>query len=117
MSLPDALLKAVFEQAAIPFALVDGRGVLAMWNSAFESLFRGIAGVGPDRLAISLFDFIAEREGTRFDYYAAEILLGGRKSATVESPIRAADGGMRWLRLALSRVEIPSRDGGPGADG
>jgi PAS domain S-box-containing protein len=108
MALPDALLKSVFEQVALPVVLVDGRGVLAMWNPAFESLFRALAGVGPDKLAISFFDFIAEREGTRFDYYAAEILMGGRETASVESPIRAADGAMRHLRLALSRVDAPA---------
>jgi PAS domain S-box-containing protein len=108
MVLPDALLKSIFEQAALPIGLVDDRGALAMWNPAFESLFRGLVGIGPDRLAISFFDFITEREGAKFDYYAVEILLGGRKNALVESPIRASDGTMRWLRLALSRVEIPS---------
>jgi PAS domain S-box-containing protein len=108
MVLPDALLKSVFDQAALPIGLVDGRGALAMWNPAFESLFRDLIGIGPERLTVSFLDFITEREGTKFDYYAAEILLGGRKTAFVESPIRALDGTMRWIRLALSRVEIPS---------
>jgi signal transduction histidine kinase/DNA-binding response OmpR family regulator/HPt (histidine-containing phosphotransfer) domain-containing protein len=108
MPLPDALLKAVFEQAALPLALLDGRGLLAIWNPAFESLFRVLASVGPDRLAASFLDFIAEREGARLDYYAAEILLGGRISAAVESQVRAADGTIRWLRLSLSRVELPA---------
>jgi len=113
MSLPDDLLRAVFDQAAVPVALVDGWGLLAMWNSAFESLFRGLAGVGPEKLAISFFDFVAEREGARIGYFAAEILLGGKKSSTIESPIRAADGAMRWLGLALSRVEVaPDLPGG-----
>jgi len=116
MSLPDALLRAVFDQAALPVALVDGWGLLAMWNSAFESLFRNLAGVGPEKLAISFFDFVAEREGARLGYFAAEILLGGKTSSTIESPIRAADGTMRWLGLALSRVELTAAGQGGSAD-
>jgi two-component system, sensor histidine kinase and response regulator len=107
MPLPDLLLKAVYEQAALPMVLIDGRGLLAIWNPAFESLFRTVAGVGPERLAASFFDFVVEHEGARLDYYAAEILLGGRGSAWVESQIRAADGTIRWLRMALSRIELP----------
>jgi PAS domain S-box-containing protein len=110
MALPDALLRAVFDQAAVPIVLVDARGVLATWNPAFEALFRELFGAGPGRLPVSFFDFIAEREGARFDYYAAEVLLGGRATAAVESPVRAADGTLRYVRLALSRVEPPSRD-------
>jgi PAS domain S-box-containing protein len=109
MVLPDALIRSVFQGSALPIALVDPRGVLAMWNPAFESLFRGIAGVGPDRLAISLFDFLAEREGASLAFYAADILLGGREGASVESPVRATDGTLRYLRLALSRVDASSR--------
>ncbi len=109
MILPDALLRTIFDEAAIPIALVDGWGLLSMWNSAFESLFLSMTGVGPDRLAISFFDFVAEREGSPLEYYASEILIGGKKSASIETPIRAADGTLRWLGLALSRVEIPPR--------
>jgi signal transduction histidine kinase/DNA-binding response OmpR family regulator len=108
MPLPDALLKAVFEHAALPLVLVDGRGVLAMWNPAFEALFRSIAGVGPERLASSFFDFVAQREGTRLDYYAAEILLGGKDTASFESPIRASNGTLAWLRFSFSRIEAPA---------
>jgi PAS domain S-box-containing protein len=107
MILPDALLKAVFEEAALPLVLLDGRGLLAIWNPAFESLFRSMSGVGPERLAASFFDFVVEREGARLDYYAAEILLGGKKTAAVDGSIRAADGALRWLRYSLSRVETP----------
>jgi len=110
MALPDVILKAVFEQAAVPIVLIDARGVLAMWNPAFESLFRSLFEAGPERLSISFFDFVAEREGGRFDYYAAEVLLGGRATASVESPVRSAAGELRYLRLALSRVEPPARD-------
>jgi PAS domain S-box-containing protein len=105
MILPDALLKAVFEEAALPLVLIDDRGQLAMWNPAFESLFRSVSGVGPERLAASFFEFVAEREGSRLDYYAAELLLGGKKSSSVDGSIRAADGTLRWLRYSFSRVE------------
>ncbi len=117
MLLPDALLKSVFEQAALPIALVDSRGMLAMWNPAFEGLFRSVAGTGPDRLALSFFDFMAEREGTRFDYYAAEILLGGRLGSVIESPLRAADGALRHFRLSLSRIETPGSRSAPDSGG
>jgi PAS domain S-box-containing protein len=114
MPLPDDIVKAVFDQASIPLVLLDRRGVLALWNPAFESLFRAVSGVSPDRLAMSLFDFVVEREGTRLDFYAAEILLGGKSSAEVESRIRASDGTMRWLRLSLSRVDLqPDEAGSP----
>jgi PAS domain S-box-containing protein len=103
--MPDVLLKAIFEQAALPLALVDGLGLIAMWNPAFDFLFRSLTGVGPDKLTASFFDFVVEREGARLDFYAAEILLGGRSSAAVESRIRASDGTLRWLRLSLSRIE------------
>jgi PAS domain S-box-containing protein len=105
MVLPDALLKAVFEEAALSLVLIDGRGLLARWNPAFESLFRSLAGVGPERLAASFFEFVAEREGSRLDYYAAELLLGGKKNASVDGSIRAADGTLRWLRYSFSSVE------------
>ena len=108
MVFPDALLRSVFDQAALPLALVNGRGSFVMWNPAFEPLFRGLAGVGPDRFADSFFDFVTDREGTRLDYYATGIFLGGMNTAAVESPVRAIDGTMRWLRLSLSRIEIPS---------
>ena len=114
MPLPDEILKAVYEKAALPLVLLDGRGLLAIWNPAFESLFRTIAGVGPDRLAMSFFDFVSEREGTRLDYYAAEILLGGKATVEVESRIRAADGTIRWLRLSFSLVELPAYGGSAG---
>jgi signal transduction histidine kinase len=116
MPLPDELRKAVFDQAALPLVLLDGRGLLAIWNPPFESLFRSVAGVGPDRLAMSFFDFVAEREGVRLDYYTAELLLGGKASTEVESRIRAFDGTVRWLRLSFSRVELPA-SGGPAAAG
>jgi PAS domain S-box-containing protein len=108
MPLPDDIVKAVFDQASIPLVLLDRRGVIALWNPAFESLFRVLAGVGPERLAMSIFDLVAEREGTRLDYYAAELILGGKSSAEVETRLRASDGTMRWLRLSLSRVDLPS---------
>jgi signal transduction histidine kinase/DNA-binding response OmpR family regulator len=107
MPLPEALLKSVFEQAALPLVLLDGRGLLALWNPAFESLFGEIAGVGPQKLETSFFEFVSLREGTRLDYYAAQILLGGKATAEVEGPIRAADGAQRWLRFAFSRIEGP----------
>jgi PAS domain S-box-containing protein len=114
MALPDAILRALFDGAALPLVLVDGRGVLAMWNAAFDSLFRSVAGLGPERLSGSFFDFLESREGARFDYYAAAILMGGHERATVESPVRAADGSLRWLRLALSRVETSVSRGAAG---
>jgi PAS domain S-box-containing protein len=117
MPLPDEMVRSVFDQAAVPLVLLDGRGLLAIWNPAFETLFRSLAGVGPDRLAMSFFDFIAEREGTRLDYYAAELLLGGKAAAEVESRIRASDGTLRWLRLAFSRVEHPSAGTAPAGSG
>src|SRR5208337_4037563 len=75
-----------------------------------------LAGAGPEKLAISFFDFVAEREGARLGYFAAEILLGGKKNSTIESPIRAADGTMRWLGLALSRVELTAAGQGGSAE-
>jgi PAS domain S-box-containing protein len=117
MPLPDEILGAVFEQASLPLVLLDGRGLLAIWNPAFEALFRSLVGVGPDRLAMSFFDLVSEREGVRLDYYAAEMLLGGKAEAEVETRIRASDGTIRWLRLSLSRVELASLGGAAGGEG
>ncbi len=107
MTLPDSIFRAVFEQAAEAIVVVDRRGVPALWNVAFDALFRTLAGVGPERLENSFYSFLASRGCERFDYYAAEALLGGWRSASFESPIRAADGTRRWLRFALSLVESP----------
>ncbi|MBL8967154.1 MAG: response regulator, partial [Spirochaetaceae bacterium] len=105
MAHPEAIYRAAFEQPSLPLAVVDGGGLLALWNGAFEALFRSLAGVGPERLRGSLFEFITGREGLRFDYYAAELLLGGRGAAVVETPVRAADGTKRWLKVGLSLLE------------
>ena len=108
MALPEALFKAVFEQSRAPTLLTDVRGVPALWNGAFEAFVRSVAGVGPERLRGNLFDFIEEHEGVRLEYYAAQILMRGTSEAIVESPLRAADGTRRWVRLVLSLVEAPA---------
>ena len=108
MALPDSLLKAAFEQSRTPAVVVDNRGLPVLWNGAFEALTRTISGVGPERIRGTFFDFLVEREGLRLDYYAAQILLGGQGEATVESPVRAADGTRRWLDFSLSLLEVPS---------
>jgi signal transduction histidine kinase/CheY-like chemotaxis protein len=121
MAFPDDLRKAAFDQAELPAAVLDLHGVLALWNPPFERLFTLLSGLRPERLTLSLFDFLESREGARLGYYAAEVLLGGRPSAAVESPVRAADGSRRWLRLVLSCIEAPSgaepRQAGPAAPG
>jgi PAS domain S-box-containing protein len=113
MALPEALFKAAFEQSRSPSVLADGRGIPVLWNSAFEAFVRSVAGVGPERLRENLFDFIAEREGVRLEYYAAQILMRGTTESLVESPIRAADGTRRWISLSLSLVEAPSAQASP----
>jgi len=104
MAFPDELRRASFDQSPLPAALLDLRGVLALWNPAFASLFAELSGIDPERLSGSFFDFLESREGTRLEYYAAEVLLGSRDSASVDSPAKAADGSRRWLRLVLSRL-------------
>ncbi|HOX49052.1 MAG TPA: response regulator, partial [Spirochaetales bacterium] len=111
MAFPEAVFRASFEQSSQPLAVVDGAGLLAIWNGAFEAFFSGLAGVGPARLKTSLLDFLEERESLRFDYYAAELLLGGRDSALVETPVRAADGTRHWLRVGLSLLEMAPKPG------
>jgi PAS domain S-box-containing protein len=110
MAIPDSLRTAAFLNTRIPIAIVDRRGLLAVWNTAFGSFFRELSGIEPELLSASLFEFIAEHEGVRFDFYAAQILLGGAGDASVETPIRASDGSRRWLRFALSllEAEVPS---------
>jgi PAS domain S-box-containing protein len=108
MALPEVLHRAVFEQSRTAVAVMDSRGILAVWNSAFGALFRSIAGAGPDRLEGSFFDFLASREGLRLDYFATEILLGGRSEADVETRVFTADGTRRSLRLVLSLLAAPS---------
>jgi len=104
---PDAIRVAAFDRAPLPVVAVDRMGALASWNAAFESLFRALAGVGPDRFTGSFFELLASCEFKRIDYYASEVLLGGWETASAESPVRAADGTRRWLRCALSRLELP----------
>jgi signal transduction histidine kinase/DNA-binding response OmpR family regulator/HPt (histidine-containing phosphotransfer) domain-containing protein len=88
---------------------------LALWNDSFEALFRVLAGVGPERLRDSFFSFVTERGGQRFDYYAAELLLGGSPAATIESGLGAADGTRKWIRFTLSRIETQSPLPAPGS--
>ncbi len=104
MAFPDELRRASFDQATLPAAVLDLRGVLALWNPAFASLFSELSGIAPERLSGSFFDFLESREGARLDFYAAEVLMGSRDSASADSPVRAADGSRRWLRLVLSRL-------------
>jgi PAS domain S-box-containing protein len=108
VALPLSIYQASFDQPSLPLTVVNSKGLLALWNKAFEGLFRGIAGVGPERLRESFFDFVAGHGGIRFDYYAAEILLGGKETETIESSVRAADGTKRWLRISLSLLELPA---------
>jgi PAS domain S-box-containing protein len=116
VALPDYIYRAAFDQPATPLAVVDNRGLLALWNSSFESTFRLLAGTGPESLRGSFFELVAERGGQRLDYFASELLLGGRGSAHMESVIVAADGSRHWLRFALSRIEAPALAGGAAPD-
>ncbi len=117
MALPEAIYRAAFDQPPAPLAVVDGRGLLAIWNEAFERLFHILAGTGPERMRSSFFDFIAERGGQRFDFYAAEILLGGKDSASIETGVSAADGTRRWMRFSLSRIETKAPQAAEGGLG
>ncbi|HTX74437.1 MAG TPA: response regulator [Rectinemataceae bacterium] len=108
MALPEALHRASFEQSRLPQVIADSLGMPVLWNEAFESLFRTVAGVGPERLRGTLFEFLAEHEGVKLDYYAAQILLGGQAEASVQSPVRAVDGTRHWLALSLSLLETAS---------
>jgi PAS domain S-box-containing protein len=110
VALPETVYRESFMQAAGAAVVVDGRGLFALWNDAFEELFRILSGVGPDRLRGSFFEFIASNGGQRFDFYAAELLLGGRASYSIESGIGAADGTRRWIHFDLSRIELAGEE-------
>ena len=105
MATPDDIRRSAFEQSALPLVAVDGRGILALWNASFERFFRSLTGAGPEGFRLSLFDLIREREGLRFDYYAAELLLGARSSEIVETPMVDVQGRRRWLRVSMSQLE------------
>jgi PAS domain S-box-containing protein len=105
MATPEALWRSSFEQSATPLAAVDTRGTLAAWNNAFAKLFHSIASSPPESFSDSLFELIRQREGINFDYYAAQILLGGMGQADVETPVRTRDGQKRWQRISLSLLE------------
>jgi len=119
MARPDIIWRTAFEQAATPLAVLDGRGILALWNRSFGELLRSLVDQGPERFRGSFLELIREREGARLDYYAAELLLGGKGSARVETPFRAADGRKLWLEITISLLEpgilppIPSVPAGP----
>ncbi|HOX17511.1 MAG TPA: response regulator [Spirochaetales bacterium] len=104
MLLPDRLYREAFEQARLPSILLDSRGMAALWNDAFDELFRSIAGFPPERLRAPLFEWLQEREGFQFSYYVSSILAGRQTAATVEAPVAGAAGERRWIRLRLSRV-------------
>jgi PAS domain S-box-containing protein len=104
MALPNDLRIASFENVRLPIVLLDMRGVPALWNPAFAELFTTLTGHAPERLTGSFFEFLSSRGGARLDYYAAEVLIGGRDSALVETTVTAIDGGRRWLSLILSSL-------------
>jgi PAS domain S-box-containing protein len=108
VALPDDIYRAAFEQPMTPLAVVDERGLLAIWNAPFETIFRVLAGAGPERLRDPFFEFIAGRGGRQLDYFASELLLGSRSSAHMECGIGAADGTRRWMRFTLSRMDAPA---------
>ena len=108
MTLPENIYRAAFEQPSTPMAVVNKGGLLAVWNAAFASLFRSLSGTDPERLRGSFFDFVTEHGSQSLDYYAAELLLGGKPSASMEARMSAMDGTERWLRFALSRIEAPA---------
>ncbi|MEI6388531.1 MAG: response regulator, partial [Spirochaetota bacterium] len=72
---------------------------------AFATPFHSIANSQPESFTDSLFALIRSREGVNFDYYAAQILLGGMGQADVETPVRTRDGQKRWQRVSLSLLE------------
>ena len=45
MAIPESLHGAAFLNARIPIAIVDRRGVLAVWNKNFAAFFRELAGI------------------------------------------------------------------------
>ncbi|MDP3176468.1 MAG: histidine kinase dimerization/phospho-acceptor domain-containing protein, partial [Spirochaetaceae bacterium] len=116
MALPESLLRSAFEQSAEPFAVADSWGVPVLWNTAFASLIRSIAGTGPDKIGGSLFEFLSASGCARFDYYAAELFLGARKSAAFDSPLRSPDGSERHMGFVLSLLEAPAPQAPIGGD-
>jgi signal transduction histidine kinase/CheY-like chemotaxis protein/HPt (histidine-containing phosphotransfer) domain-containing protein len=119
MALPETIYRAVFDQPSTPLVVVDRLGLFALWNGAFEEVFRLLSGTGPERFRASFFDFIAERGGQRFDYWAAEVLLGGKETLAVETGINAVDASHRSYRFILSRIDAQAagQQGGGGQDG
>jgi PAS domain S-box-containing protein len=103
---PETLFRAAFEQSPVATVLADDRGVPALWNPAFDAIFRTIAGYPPEQLTESLFGWMEQRESFKFSYYVSELLVGRQESVYVESPVRDAQGGKLWFRIRLSRVNV-----------
>ena len=109
---PEALFRAAFEQSPVATVLSDERGVPALWNPAFDTVFRGIAGYPPEQLQESLFGWMESRESFKFSYYISELLVGRQEAVYVESPVRDARGGKLWFRIRLSRVNAGEKNSG-----
>ena len=113
MALPDLIFRAAFEQARQPMIILNEHGIPGLWNQAFEELFIELAGFAPGKLSAPLFDWMHEGEASKFSYYVNELLLGRMGVATVESPVRTAEGKRLWLRITMSPIN-PDRPGKAG---
>ncbi|HAP43193.1 MAG: hypothetical protein A2087_12105 [Spirochaetes bacterium GWD1_61_31] len=107
MALPDPLFKAAFNQTHQAMIVLNEQGIPVLWNEAFYELFFELAGLGPDQLAVPLFDWLQERDAFQYSYYLTEVLLGRMGSASIETNLKTAQGSRVWLRTMISLLSTP----------
>ncbi|NLJ47679.1 MAG: response regulator [Treponema sp.] len=112
-SRPAALFREAFEQYPVAAALTDESGRLAVWNRAFDTVFRSLAAKSPQALDTSLFEWLELRGSFKFTQHIQRLLAGPPASIQLESPVSSAAGKV-WFRIRLSRVDTPGSEDLPG---
>ncbi len=112
-ALPEAPLRAAFDQSPLAAVLTDEAGRPAVWNRAFETAFRTLSDESPGALEESLFGWLESRGSFRFSHFVSELRARRQDSVQLESPVVSGTGGKLWFRIRLSRVDAPAGPEGP----
>src|SRR5919205_204336 len=96
-------LRAAFDAAPLPMAVLDGTGAVVHANPALE----GIA--GDDAVAVAGRELLAERDGDEARALVDRLRAGELTVAHVQTRLTAADGSTQFISLGL--CALPSAPG------
>lgn len=95
----ESRFRAIFEQAAVGIAQLDGRGVIRSTNPAFGQ----ILGLPRERLVGCLYqDLIHPEDVNKGNEFREQLRRHERSSYTLEKRLKCADGKTVWGRVTVS---------------